>query len=78
MKEALMERLKIFLHREDNKTLVGIPASQEDIAQAQQRLHVHFHEDYVQFIRTFGGAYAGLRYMHSLMALVLERNRSSI
>ncbi|UNK21099.1 hypothetical protein MNQ98_14260 [Paenibacillus sp. N3/727] len=26
MKDALMERLKIFLHREDNRTLVGIPA----------------------------------------------------
>lgn len=60
MKDALMERLKIFLHREDNSTLVGIPASQEEIAKAQQRLNVNFHEDYVHFIRTFGGAYVGL------------------
>ncbi|MFB6365844.1 SMI1/KNR4 family protein [Paenibacillus elgii] len=60
MKDALMERLKIFLHREDNSTLVGIPASQEEIAKAQQQLNVNFHEDYVHFIRTFGGAYAGL------------------
>ncbi|MFD3259005.1 SMI1/KNR4 family protein [Paenibacillus lentus] len=60
MKDALMERLKIFLHREDNRTLVGIPASEEEIAKAQQRLNVSFHEDYIHFIKTFGGAYAGL------------------
>lgn len=60
MKDALMERLKIFLHREDNRTLVGIPASQEEIVKAQQRLNVNFHEDYVHFIKTFWGAYAGL------------------
>lgn len=60
MKDALIERLKIFFHREDNRTLVGIPASQEEIVEAQQRLNVNFHEDYLHFIKTFGGAYAGL------------------
>ncbi|RKN86246.1 SMI1/KNR4 family protein [Paenibacillus ginsengarvi] len=60
MNEALLERLKAFLHREDHKTLVGTPASQEEIVTAQQRLNVIFHEDYLRFIRTFGGAYAGL------------------
>ncbi|EJL28107.1 SMI1/KNR4 family protein [Brevibacillus sp. BC25] len=60
MKDVLMKRLKTFLHREDNRTLVGIPASQEEIAEAQQQLNVNFHEDYVHFIRTFGGAFAGL------------------
>lgn len=60
MKEALMERLKIFLHREDNYTLVGIATSQDEIDKAEKQLGVKFHEDYVQFIRTFGGAYAGL------------------
>ncbi|MFH0070935.1 SMI1/KNR4 family protein, partial [Peribacillus sp. NPDC056705] len=60
MKNALMERLKNFLQREGNSTLVGIPASLEEIAKAQQRLNVNFHEAYVHFIKTFGGAYAGL------------------
>ncbi|MFE4571116.1 SMI1/KNR4 family protein [Paenibacillus chitinolyticus] len=60
MKEALMERLKAFLHRKDNSTLVGSPASQEEIAHAEQQLNVSFHEDYSHFIRKFGGAYAGL------------------
>lgn len=60
MKESLFERLKQILLREDNLTLVGLPASQEEIAHAEQELNVSFHEDYVQFLRTFGGAYAGL------------------
>ncbi|MGI2297908.1 SMI1/KNR4 family protein [Paenibacillus sp. GXUN7292] len=60
MNDALMERLKAFLHREGNSSLVGSPASQEEIVNAQQQLNVSFHEDYVQFIRTFGGSYAGL------------------
>ncbi|MBV6716436.1 SMI1/KNR4 family protein [Paenibacillus chitinolyticus] len=60
MKKVLMDRLKAFLHREDNSTLAGSPASQQEIAHAQQQLGVTFHEDYVHFIRTFGGAYAGL------------------
>lgn len=60
MNEELMGRLKAFLHREDNSTLVGIPASQEEIESAQQRLKVSFHADYIQFIQAFGGAYAGL------------------
>lgn len=60
MNDALMGRLTAFLHRENNHTLAGIPASEEEVAQAEQRLGIHFHEDYVQFIRTFGGAYAGI------------------
>ncbi|MWV42765.1 SMI1/KNR4 family protein [Paenibacillus sp. HJL G12] len=60
MNEALMERLRNFLLREDNITLLGNPASQEEIDHAQQRLNVCFHEDYMHFIRTFGGAYIGL------------------
>ncbi|MGX4585939.1 SMI1/KNR4 family protein [Paenibacillus chitinolyticus] len=60
MKDVLLERLKAFLQRKDNSTLVGSPASQEEIAHAEQQLNVSFHEDYSHFIRTFGGAYAGL------------------
>jgi len=60
MNEQLMERLQTFLRREDNHTLVGKPASREEVETAEQQLDVSFHEDYVQFIQTFGGAYAGL------------------
>ncbi|MFP3391665.1 SMI1/KNR4 family protein [Brevibacillus sp. SIMBA_076] len=75
---ALMETLKIFLHREDNSILVGIQASEEEIAKAQQQLNVNFHEDYLQFIRTFGGAYAGLAVHAFSNALVSEMKRLSI
>jgi hypothetical protein len=60
MKDALMKRLEVFLHREDNRSLLGIPASPEEIVKAQQQLNVSFHEDYIDFIKMFGGAYAGL------------------
>lgn len=60
MNEVLMERLQKFLLREDRASLVGTPATQEEIAHAEQLLNVRFHEDYVRFIKMFGGAYAGL------------------
>ncbi|MEC0372272.1 SMI1/KNR4 family protein [Paenibacillus chibensis] len=60
MNDALMKRLKAFLLREDNITLLGSPATEDEISNAQQRLHVDFYDDYLQFIRTFGGAYVGL------------------
>lgn len=60
MKESLVERLKLMLLREDNLALVGHPASQEEIVHAEQQLNVSFHKDYVQFLRMFGGAYAGI------------------
>lgn len=60
MNDALMRRLEVFLHREDNRTLLGIPASHEEIVKAEQQLNVKFHEEYIDFIKTFGGAYAGL------------------
>lgn len=37
-----------------------IPASQIEIINAQRQLHILFHTDYVEFIKTFGGAYAGI------------------
>ncbi len=60
MNQVLMKRLETFLFREDNSSLVGKPAKQEQIKLAEQQLNIRFHEDYIQFISTFGGAYAGL------------------
>ncbi len=60
MKESLLERLKVFLLNMEHHTLLGEPASEEEIICAQQMLSVQFHKDYVQFIKMFGGAYAGL------------------
>lgn len=59
-RDSLIERLKAFLLKKEQQTLLGKPASQEEITSAQQQLRVQFHQDYVQFIKMFGGAYAGL------------------
>ena len=58
--EELMQRLQAFLSKEENGGLKGIPATEAQIDAAEQELGVKFHDDYRQFIRTFGGAYAGL------------------
>ncbi|EKU44832.1 SMI1/KNR4 family protein [Lysinibacillus sp. HST-98] len=60
MKEDLIKRSRSFLFNEKHQTLVGKPASQREIIEAQQQLHVQFHSDYVAFIETFGGTYAGI------------------
>lgn len=60
MKEALLERIQAFLGRKENSTLIGSPASPEEIAHAQELLTIRFHADYLHFIQAFGGAYAGL------------------
>ncbi len=52
---SLMERLKAFLLKKEQQTLIGIPASQTEIINAQRQLHIQFHTDYVEFITTFGG-----------------------
>lgn len=46
--------------QKEQHSLVGTPASQEEIVAAQQQPHVQFHADYVTFIEIFGGAYAGI------------------
>ncbi|WP_371860384.1 SMI1/KNR4 family protein [Paenibacillus lautus] len=73
-----MERLQKFLLRQDRASLLGSPATQEEIANAEQRLNVRFHEDYVRFIRMFGGVYAASRYLHSPMPPVSEMKQSLI
>lgn len=60
MKESLMERLKAFLLKKEQQTLIGIPASQTEIMNAKRQLHIQLHTDYVEFITAFGGAYAGI------------------
>ncbi|ETT75977.1 cell wall assembly/cell proliferation coordinating protein, KNR4-like protein [Paenibacillus sp. FSL R7-277] len=60
MNDALMERLQLFLTKEGNQSLLGTPATEEQIAEAEKQLGLSLDQDYVQFIRSFGGAYAGL------------------
>lgn len=60
MNDALMHRLENFLTKEENSTLRGEPALEDEIRAAEEKLDVKFHGDYQDFIQRFGGAYAGL------------------
>ena len=58
MKKELVNRLKEFLGK--NPTLMGRPASTEEIENAERELGMKMDNDYKEFIQIFGGAYAGL------------------
>ena len=45
---------------QDYPELKGIPASSEEIKYAENILRIKFHDDYIEFIKKFGGASAGL------------------
>ncbi|GGG01843.1 hypothetical protein GCM10010912_53350 [Paenibacillus albidus] len=60
MNDALMDRLHRFLTRGDNESLLGTPATDEQIAEAEKLLGISLEKDYIRFIKSFGGAYAGL------------------
>ena len=60
MNDALIHRLEHFLAKEENSTLRGEPALDDEIRAAEEKLDVKFHGDYQDFIKRFGGAYAGM------------------
>ena len=45
---------------QDYPEFKGIPASSEEIKHAANILGIKFHDDYIEFIKKFGGASAGL------------------
>ncbi len=45
---------------QDYPELKGIPASSEEIKHAENILGIKFHDDYIEFIKKFGGASVGL------------------
>src|SRR6185436_19216991 len=58
MKPELMDRLRRFL--EKHPGMRGRAASLEEIAKAEDELAVKMADDYKEFIREFGGAWAGI------------------
>ena len=60
MNAKLVKKLKEFLFDKENIELVGKPATYEQIKEAENRLGVKFSGDYIEFIKLFGGAYAGI------------------
>ena len=57
MKKELIERLRKFL---TTHNIVGTPATDKQIAEAEHELGVKFSSDYIDFIKNFGAAYAGM------------------
>ena len=57
MKKELIERLRKFL---TTHNMVGTPATDKQIAEAEHELGVKFSSDYIDFIKNFGAAYAGM------------------
>lgn len=57
MKQKLLKRLSTFLKENE---MLGTPATDEQIEQAEKELGIKFSADYIDFIKHFGGAYAGL------------------
>jgi cell wall assembly regulator SMI1 len=60
MKTKLVKKLEKFLLDEDNSEFTGKPATDEQISNAEDKLGVKFSDDYIEFIKLFGGAYAGI------------------
>jgi hypothetical protein len=60
MNDTLTQRLTRFFAKEAHDTLRGKPALDEEIKAAEDKLNVKFHTDYKDFIKRFGGAYAGM------------------
>jgi cell wall assembly regulator SMI1 len=59
MNQELMERLTNFLN--DHPELRGQPATNEEITNAENELGVTMDDDFKEFIKKFGGAYAGIQ-----------------
>jgi cell wall assembly regulator SMI1 len=59
MNQELMERLTNFLN--NHPELRGQPATNEEIINAENELGVTMDENYKEFIKKFGGAYAGIQ-----------------
>lgn len=58
MNIELIEKLQQLF--KDHPSLLGKPASDEQIHSAQQTLGITFHPDYVEFIKRFGGSFGGV------------------
>lgn len=58
MKEELIIKLNHFFDK--NPNLKGVPSNDVEIKEAETSLGLVFNKDYTEFIKNFGGAYAGI------------------
>lgn len=60
MTQDLINKIEQELNPIPSINLRGVPANDSQIIDAQNQLKIKFHNDYVIFIKNFGGAYVGL------------------
>lgn len=60
MNRELYNRINIFFSKKENEIFKGNPVSDEEIDEAQKELHVKFSEEYIDFLKKFGGSYVGV------------------
>lgn len=58
MKQDLLKKIRAMLSTQDG--LSGQPATDAEINAAEKKLNVRFNEQYVEFIKLFGGAFGGI------------------
>lgn len=60
MNQELLERVRKEITSDQDMVLYGIPASDEEINRAENILNIKFNDQYIQFIKLFGGAFGGI------------------
>lgn len=60
MNQELLERVRKEITSDQDMVLYGNPASDEEIARAENMLNIKFNDQYIQFIKLFGGAFGGI------------------
>jgi hypothetical protein len=60
MDDNLVNRIEKFLSKTEFEGLLGKPASDKEIHNAEKTLNVKFDNNYIHFIKKFGGSCAGI------------------
>ncbi|MCR6678368.1 SMI1/KNR4 family protein [Escherichia marmotae] len=60
MNEELLARVREEITSDQDMVLYGVPASDEEIIQAEKILNIKFNNQYIEFIKLFGGAFGGI------------------
>lgn len=60
MNESLLSRVEEVIMSHGNHSLYGLPAEGYEIDNAEKLLNVRFNEQYIMFIKRFGGAFGGV------------------
>ena len=63
MDNTLIRKVEDFLSNEENIIFRDGVTEDDTIASAEKALNVSFDKDYIEFLKLFGGSFAGLLFM---------------